>query len=328
MRRDVTIQGPDIAIDSRRRRSIEIALVFVLAFHILQSQLAARQVASDRWTGKWVIPRHEDYELRAQDGNIVFGQGHFALFLVERIDGKRLWIHSGILAGSVDADQVVAADSAIDYFTATINNNASNWYAHAARGLVRQTARGDVDHVIADFTAAIQLRPREPNLYYFRAFGHQAKQSYDKALEDFNRAIRLVPRQGVYFYYRGMVWIAKKDYENAIADFNDAIRLGPADAQAHNTAAWLLATCPVAEHRDGKRAVKFATKACELTSWKAPHILDTLAAAHAEAGDFDSAVKWQAKAIDLLSYENQKAEYRTRLKLYQTKKAFHQQNAQ
>ena len=60
------------------------------------------------------------------------------------------------------------ADSAIDYFTATINNNASDWYAHAARGFVRHTARGDIDHIIADFTAAIRLRPREPNLYYFR----------------------------------------------------------------------------------------------------------------------------------------------------------------
>ena len=57
-------------------------------------------------------------------------------------------------------------------------------------------------------------------------------------------------------------------------------------------------------------------------------ILDTLAAAHAEAGDFDSAIKWQVKAIDFGTDANQKAEYRTRLKLYRDKKPFHQQNAQ
>lgn len=51
--------------------------------------------------------------------------------------------------------------------------------------------------------------------------------------------------------------------------------------------------------RDGKEAVKLATKACELSHWKNPHTLDTLAASYAEAGDFDSAVKYEQLAIDL-----------------------------
>jgi len=89
--------------------------------------------------------------------------------------------------------------------------------------------------------------------------------------------------------------------------------------------ALLRATCPVAELRDGTKAVELATKACELTNWKDSDYVDALAAAYAEAGDFDSAVKWQKEAINLLP-EHASAEarrdYESRLKLYQSSKPY------
>ena len=51
-------------------------------------------------------------------------------------------------------------------------------------------------------------------------------------------------------------------------------------------------------YRDGKRAVAVATKLGELTEWKNPDALDTMAAAYAEAGQFDDAVKWEKKAME------------------------------
>ena len=73
---------------------------------------------------------------------------------------------------------------------------------------------------------------------------------------------------------------------------------------------------------------QFATRACELTKWKNPRFLNTLAAAQAEAGDFDAAVKSQERAIELLTDERQKDDYRSRLVLYQAKKPYREVSPQ
>ena len=70
--------------------------------------------------------------------------------------------------------------------------------------------------------------------------------------------------------------------------------------------------------------MRLATKACELTKWAEPGALDTLAAACAEAGDFNSAVKWQSKAISLAkSSKAQLADASRRLTMYQHRQPYH-----
>ena len=90
-----------------------------------------------------------------------------------------------------------------------------------------------------------------------------------------------------------------------------------------NEFAWLLATCAHAKHRDGKRAVELAERACsEMPLGTNAAYIDTLAAAHAESGDFKAAVARQREAIQALpaGVPNVVVEqYRARLALYATK---------
>ncbi len=88
--------------------------------------------------------------------------------------------------------------------------------------------------------------------------------------------------------------------------------------------AWIWSTCPKAELRDGKKAVEYAEKACQLTEYKEATFLDTLAAAYAENGQFDDAVKTQKTALkspdDFPKKELEKA--KLRLKLYMQGKPY------
>ena len=135
------------------------------------------------------------------------------------------------------------------------------------------------------------------------------------------------------YYNRGHTWQKKREYDKAIADFNQALRIDPTDAAAYNELAWLYATCPDEKCRDGKKAVENAEKAYQLTEGKNLGYIDTLAAAHAENGDFEKAKEWAAKAVEMASTdktakEQDKQEMRDRLKLYDEGKPYREEPKQ
>ena len=100
----------------------------------------------------------------------------------------------------------------------------------------------------------------------------------------------------------------------------------PGNAWGYHALAWLWATCPEESFRDGKRAVDLATRGCKLAEWKDAHMLDTLAAAYAEVGDFDKAVEWQAKANRLFVNADDRKKGEDRLYLYQHRKPYREED--
>lgn len=210
---------------------------------------------------------------------------------------------------------------------------------------------------IEDYTRAIRLDPKYSIAFNNRGSSWQKMKEYDKAVEDYTTAIRLDPKATYAICNRGNAWLAMKEYDKAITDFTEAIKLDPQDVDSIAATAitlgkfkkydetakhfqkaldldpkdWVqrelasfLATCPEAKYRDGMKAVGLAKKAIEKAGtdadWK---YFAALAAAYAEAGDFERAVVEQRKALDDKALDkDDRATMEKRLQLYRDKKPY------
>jgi tetratricopeptide (TPR) repeat protein len=255
-------------------------------------------------------------------GNILSEQGEFAKAIADfnktiALDPKEgaaynsrgyAWRHLG------------EPDKAIADFNQALQINPKDTWALNNRGITWQD-KGEYDKAIADYDQLLRLDDKHCWAYHNRGNAWSAKKDFPKAIADYDQAIQLDPRDGDLYGNRGQAYQAMGKFERAVEDFTQAATLEPNRSLVHHYLAWLLATCPDAKIRDGKKAVASATKACELTGWKDAVLLNTYAAAQAAAGDFDAAVRWQARAVELTPKENQK-DYRERLELYRMSKPY------
>ena len=126
---------------------------------------------------------------------------------------------------------------------------------------------------------------------------------------------------------RGNACKAQSDWDGAGLAYSSWVRLDPSSPAARRSLAWLLATCPDETFRDSAGARRHATEACSLTTEPDADCFDVLAAAYAEAGDFEKALQWQRKALEMTSAHYDRAAGRSRLELYEQGKPFREQAA-
>jgi tetratricopeptide (TPR) repeat protein len=117
------------------------------------------------------------------------------------------------------------------------------------------------------------------------------------------------------------------NFAAAETEYQKVLELDSKHLPAHVSLAWLLATCPEASLRDGNKAVELGQQAEQLAGGESPQILDTLAAAYAEAGRFGEAVETARRALNLSATKNNQPladAVQTRLELYETHSPYHE----
>lgn len=189
-------------------------------------------------------------------------------------------------------------DNAVSDFTKAISLNANDSMTFVWRGVAFRK-QNRLDNAIADYSESIRLDPQCADAYLNRGVAHGLKMQSDRAISDFSDAIKIEPRNVGAYNNRGLTFEMLNEYDDAIADFGEAMKVAPNQFAAFTNMAYLRATCPNARYRDGREAIRHATTACELTKWKDWNVVFILATAHAEAGDFASAVKCAERALDM-----------------------------
>lgn len=177
---------------------------------------------------------------------------------------------------------------AVDAFTEAIKEKPTA-QAYVNRGIAYRRL-GQLRAAFDDFNAAIRIDPQEPVGYVNRANLWEQADRPDKAIADLSTALKLKPTAST-FAARATVHQKQKKHAKARADYLSALELNENELTALNNLAWMEATCPDDEFRDGETAVRRAFRVCELTKWKVKPYISTLAAAYAEAGEWEKAVR-------------------------------------
>jgi tetratricopeptide (TPR) repeat protein len=147
------------------------------------------------------------------------------------------------------------------------------------------------------------------------------------AMSYLQRAVELNPESAESYGKLGVALSEQGRAQDAIACYRESLRLRPDQVPACNNLAWILATNPNSGLRNGVEAVGLAQHACQLTGYKQPLLVGTLAAAFAEAGRFSEAIGTADKAIELATSVGQKelAQKNRELRnLYQSGQAYHE----
>jgi Flp pilus assembly protein TadD len=211
-------------------------------------------------------------------------------------------------------------------FSHAVGVTENNALAHMSLGFALYQEKR-LDDAIVELKWALKLRPTPVDAHNILGAVLLGKGRVDEALAQFDIALKLRPDDPSAHNNRAAALFRKGDTAAAIVEYETALRLKPDYVEAENNLAWLLATSPEPSLRNGPRALHLARDAARLSDYNETYILDTLAAAFAETGQFAEAIKVAEQATQLATAQTNTAladSVRLRLEGYRAGKPFHE----
>jgi tetratricopeptide (TPR) repeat protein len=183
-----------------------------------------------------------------------------------------------------------------------VARNPNSWTAHQniAGELL---GRGQLDEAAAEFHKVLELEPNYLQASKRAYFGLGSvlvrKGQQEEAIKLFETVLKLDPGYGP--AYNGIASALHRQgrLAEAIAEYERAVQLRPESAGILSNLAWMLATCADPSLRNGPRALELARRADRFSGDANPRVLRSLAAAHAELGQFGQAAKAARRALEL-----------------------------
>jgi Flp pilus assembly protein TadD len=184
---------------------------------------------------------------------------------------------------------------------------------------------GKFDEAITLYNKALQIKPDFADAHINIGYALTIRSNLDQAAVHLSKALQLDPNSALAHYYFGNILVKSGKINEAVTHFEKALQLKPDWVELMNAMAWCLAVNEKTAVHNPDKAVKLAQRACELTGYKIPELLDTLAVAYAAKGDFKKAVDTSQNALELCrspEQETLKNEIQNRLILYKAGKPY------
>ncbi len=156
-----------------------------------------------------------------------------------------------------------------------------------------------LDEALDQFQKILEVKPNLPEAHFGLGMALADSGRVDEAIGEYRKAVTLKPDYADAFYNLATALAATDRFREAAGYYRKVTQIEPNSADACNDLARLLAACPDASVRNGGEAVVWAKRAVELSGGREPVLLDTLAAAYAEAGQFPDALQTAEKALDM-----------------------------
>lgn len=161
--------------------------------------------------------------------------------------------------------------------------------------------QNNYQEAIVKFRKAIESSANYAYPYALWGDALARQQKHDEANAIIQKILAMSPNSAPIFRIWGDALLRQQQYAEAKNKYQHAIALQPDRVDVYSEYAWRLATSPDDNFRDGAKALSLAQKALELFGQERGggiwfiEILDTIAAAYAELGQFDEAVKTMEK---------------------------------
>ena len=178
----------------------------------------------------------------------------------------------------------------------TLKSTSRNMIAHTMlAGILEESGR--LDEAMEHYRQAVDIAPANPvprvrlgGLLVGLNRKNEAIMHFQKAMEHFQGVEAPFDDADTHFHL-GLCLAELNRFDEACKEYERSLALDPDDSLAQNNYAYLLATCPEDSLRRGAKAVEMARRVNDASGGKQPEVLDTLAAAYAETGQFAEAVR-------------------------------------
>jgi tetratricopeptide (TPR) repeat protein len=219
----------------------------------------------------------------------------FAAVLRQKPDEPKALVNLGVaLAALGEFDGALANSRRALEIDARVNG------AHNCIGRVL-SAQGKSDEAIDSFRKAIGLNTNDFDAYYQLGVELLKQGKAADAIPALQRAKEIEPNNSAARVQLASALEQTRATREAIVEYREALRLKPDWPDVMNNLAWILATVADEKLRNGTEAVELAVRASSGSQEAPTMFIGTLAAAYAEAGQFEKAVETAQKACDLAS---------------------------